>query len=87
MKNLPERCLKEERVRNPYYDYGIGEEFEIKCSEYSHETGLDTWKHLNAKAFVFDMFGFVNLRRISLYVQVFIISSIENITHGTLYVD
>lgn len=58
MKNLPERCLKEERVRNPYYDYGIGEEFEIKCSEYSHETGLDTWKHLNAKAFVFDMFGF-----------------------------
>lgn len=58
MKNLPERCLKEERVRNPYYDYGIGDEFEIKCTEYSHETGLDTWKHLNAKAFVFDMFGF-----------------------------
>ena len=53
-----ERCVKEERVRNPYYDYGYGEEFEIKCTEEAHETALDTWKHLNSKAFVFDMFGF-----------------------------
>ncbi|WP_105895409.1 TonB-dependent hemoglobin/transferrin/lactoferrin family receptor [Haemophilus influenzae] len=54
-----ERCVKEERVRNPYYDYyGIGEEFETKCTEEAHETALDTWKHLNSKAFVFDMFGF-----------------------------
>lgn len=54
-----ERCLKEERVENPYWKYyGIGEQYEIKCTEYAHGTELDTWKHLNKKAFVFDMYGF-----------------------------
>lgn len=54
-----DRCVKKERVPNlDYYYYGIGEEFEIKCTEEVHETALETWKHLNSKAFVFDMFGF-----------------------------
>lgn len=53
-----ERCLKEDRVENPYYWWGIGEQYETKCTEYAHETQLETWKHLNSKAFVFDMFGF-----------------------------
>lgn len=58
LKTLPERCLREERVRNPWFDYGFGEEYEIRCSEYSHETGLDSWSHLNAKAFIVDLYGF-----------------------------
>ncbi|HGO5847319.1 TPA: TonB-dependent hemoglobin/transferrin/lactoferrin family receptor [Mannheimia haemolytica] len=57
LKTLPEKCLKEDRTPNPYYPYW-GDEYDIRCTEYSHETGLDTWKHLNAKAFVVDLYGF-----------------------------
>ena len=53
-----ERCLKQESKPNPYWPYWGSGPTEITWTEYSHETELDTWKHLNAKAFVFDMFGF-----------------------------
>lgn len=53
-----EKCLKQELVENPYYWWGIGPQYENKCTEYAHGTELETWKHLNSKAFVFDMFGF-----------------------------
>ena len=58
IKTLEERCLKQESRANPYWPYWGTGPTEISCTEYSHETGLDTWKHLNSKAFVFDMFGF-----------------------------
>ena len=58
IKTLEERCLKQESRPNPYWPYWGTGPTEISCTEYSHETGLDTWKHLNSKAFVFDMFGF-----------------------------
>ncbi|WP_237052373.1 TonB-dependent hemoglobin/transferrin/lactoferrin family receptor [Mannheimia granulomatis] len=57
LKALPERCVKEQRTPNPYYPHW-GEEYEVRCTEYSHETGLDTWKHLNTKAFIVDLYGF-----------------------------
>lgn len=57
LKTLPERCVKEERALNPYYPYW-GTEYDIRCTEYAYETGLEEWKHLNAKAFVLDLYGF-----------------------------
>ena len=58
LKNQRERCVKKELKKNPWYEYGFGPEYTEECSEYAHETTLATWKHLNSKAFVFDMFGF-----------------------------
>ena len=58
VRTSEERCLKQESRPNPYWPYWGSGPTEITCTEYSHETELDTWKHLNAKAFVFDMFGF-----------------------------
>lgn len=56
-KTLPEKCVKEQKTPNPYYPYW-GDEYEVRCTEYAHETGLDKWKHLNAKAFIVDLYGF-----------------------------
>ncbi|MGF7433237.1 TonB-dependent hemoglobin/transferrin/lactoferrin family receptor [Pasteurella bettyae] len=58
MDTLPERCIKQEKVRNLYYDWGYGPEYEISCTKYAYETGIKTWPHLNSKAFIADLFGF-----------------------------
>ena len=58
IRTSEERCLRQESRPNPHWPYWGTGPTETTCVEYSHETELDTWKHLNAKAFVFDMFGF-----------------------------
>ena len=54
-------CVKKIHKKNnrydPLYNPDVPEYID-ECVEQAHTTTLKTWKHLNNKAFVFDMFGF-----------------------------
>lgn len=58
MKTLDERCTKQEIRPNPYWPYWGSGPNEITCTQYAHETGLETWPHLNKKAAIFDLYGY-----------------------------
>ena len=52
-----QRCLKEKTVVST--DPWSGSQITgTECQQYSEDVSIETWKHLNGKAFVFDMFGF-----------------------------
>lgn len=48
-----ETCVREEST----YDWWDNT-YTTTCAEYSHNTELQTWPHLNKKAVVFDLFGY-----------------------------
>lgn len=58
VKTKEGRCLKEIKEFDPWGDPDDEDSYFTKCDEYEHKVELETWKYLNGKAFVFDMFGF-----------------------------
>ncbi|TDN43552.1 TonB-dependent hemoglobin/transferrin/lactoferrin family receptor [Haemophilus haemolyticus] len=53
--NTVDPCLRPEEL---IFDDWTGDYVKTCTAGRAHETQLETWKHLNSKAFVFDMFGF-----------------------------